>query len=357
MINNASTATSYNTFNANKQTKITDKDLLLTKGALLLTAIDKAEYKYNYNYYKINTDISNVVDDYANAFNDDELAVFTSSILKNEYYYLSWRELVFNGIIYNNAIQITPQLLKNITSILNKSNVFLTVCNAYMSKSTDMKAGIALLTCQELVDLIAYAYYTNNKTAINDIMNHANDADFISFMIVWLQLHSSYELIAKLASMPTVNKDYKTNIERMLALKLDPLRMSSSSHDDADNLIKSAIRMMNIINNTENIHVDDDTANSILLNNSHVPFSYAAVSNDVIQNDSMRALLLEAYTLAVNDFRHEYNGIVNDNINYDYRLDDCFIGEISRFIMLVNDHPGLTTEFRREVIMSCLGWC
>lgn len=342
MMNTASTANSYNTFNANKQTKITDK------GALLLTAIDKAEYKYNYNYYKNNTDISNIIDDYANAFNDDELAVFTSSILKNEYYYLSWRELVFNGIIYNNDIQITPQLLKNITSILNKSNVFLTVCNAYMSKSTDMEG---LLTCQELVQLIAYAYYTNNETAINDIINHVNDADFISFMISWLQLHPSYELIAKLASMPTVNKDYKKNIERMLG------GTCSSSHEDADNLIKAAIRMMNIINNTENIHVDDDTANSILLNNAHVPFSYAAVSNDVIKNDNMRALLLEAYTLAVNDFRHEYNGIVNDNINYDYRLDDCFIGEISRFIMLVNDHPGLTTEFRREVIMSCLGWC
>lgn len=358
MMNNASTANSYNTFNANKQTKITDKGaLLLTKGALLLTAIDKAEYKYNYNYYKINTDISNIIDDYANEFNDDELAVFTNSILKNKYYYLSWRELVINGIIYNNDIQITPRLLKNMTSILNKSNVFLTVCNAYMSKSTDMKDGIALLTCQELVQLIAYAYYTNNETAVNDIINHANDADFISFMISWLQLHPSYELIAKLASMPTVNKDYKKNIERMLALKFDWWNMSSSSHEYADNLIKAAIRMMNIINNTENIHVDDETANSILLNNAHVPFSYAAISNDVIKNDSMRALLLEAYTLAVNDFRHEYNGIVNDNINYDYRLDDCFIGEISRFIMLVNDHPGLTTEFRREVIMSCLGWC
>lgn len=355
MMNNASTANSYNTFNANESTEITDK------GSLLLTAINKAEYKYNYN--RISIDISNVIDDYANALNDDELAVFTNSILKNEYYYRSWRELIINGIMYNHAIQITPRLLKNMTSTLNQSNTFLTVCNAYMSKSTDMvltsnpyqsiiNESVGLLACKQLLQLIAYAYYTNNETAVNDLINHATDADFISFMTVWLQLHASYELIAKLASMSTASNDYKKNIARMLALKSGTMHMSSSYYEDADNLIKAAIRMMIIINNTENIHIDDETANSILINNARVPFSYAAVSSDVIENDSMRALLLEAYTLAVNDFLNEYDGIAN---YYDYRLDGSFIGKVSRFIMLVNDYPGLTTEVRREVMLSCLG--
>ena len=320
---------------------------------MLLKAVNKAEYKYTYN----SIDIYNVIDDYANALSYDELTVFTSSILKNEYYYRSWRDLIINGIMYNHEIQITPQLFKTMTSTINQSNIFLTACNALMKQAVDNKSyqssihkNIELLACEQLVQLIAYAYYTNDEPAVNDIINHATDTDFIRFMTTWLKLHSSYELVSKLASMPTANKYYKKIIARMLALKSDTMQISSSSHDDADDLLNAAIRMLDVLNKNENIHIDDDTANRIL-NRVRVPFAYAAVSSDVIKNDSMRALLLKAYTLAVNDSRNDIDDIF---YYYDNRIDGSFINEVSRFIMLVNDYPGLAPEFRREVMLSCL---
>lgn len=362
IMNNASTANSYNALNAHELPDITDDKLTAaTKKSMLLKAFNKAEYKCTYN--RISIDISNVINDYANALSDDELKVFTSSILKNEYYYRSWRDLIINGIMYNHEIQITPQLFKTMTSTLNQSNVFLTACNALMRQAIYNKSYLSrisylgripktmeLLACEQLVQLIAYAYYTNDEPAVNDIINHATDTDFIRFMTTWLKLHSSYELVARLASMPTANKDYKNSIARMLALKSDTMQISRNSHDDADNLINAAIRMLDVVNKNENIHIDDDTVSSIL-NRVHVPFAYAAVSSDVIHNDSMRALLLEAYVLAVDDSRNDIDDIF---YYYDNRIDGSFINEVSRFIMLVNDYPGLTPEVRREVMLSCL---